>query len=261
MCTGSTDGEFKRVAYTSAYNSVGNYYAYATHICGYTAQKHEGKITGLAAHGKPIYRDLLNKFLCYEDGKILNKGKVIFRGALKALEKALPAGWTREDVAASIQTHCEDVAVAYTRDRLNPDGDTATMAIAGGVFANVRINQKLYEIDGVERIFVHPGMTDCGLAVGAALEPCMKRNGRAEMTHAPDVIRDVFLGGEFTDDEIEEQLRKEDVDYTRPDSIEAEVAALLAAGHVVARFDGRMEYGPRALGAIARSSINPPIRR
>ncbi len=241
------DGCFRRVGYTSAYNSIGNYYAYVTHLCGFTAQKHEGKITGLAAHGKPIYRDLLNKFIAYANGEIVNTGEVIFRGALKALGKALPAGWTREDLAASIQTHCEDIAAAYTRDRINPDGD-GNLAIAGGVFANVRINQKLYELDGVERIFVHPGMTDAGLAVGAALAPCMKIGATPEMERDPDVIRTVFLGSEFSDDQIERQLSKEGVAFVRPESLEAEIARLLAAGHVVARFDGRMEYGPRALG-------------
>jgi len=241
------NSRFKRVGYTSAYNSVGNYYAYVTHISGFVAQKHEGKITGLAAHGQPIYRDLLNTFITYRNGEIVNCGRVVFQAALKRLLKKLPRGWKRKDLAASIQTHAEDLAVALTRDRINPDGG-GNLAIAGGVFANVRINQKLYEIDGIERIFVHPGMTDAGLAVGAALAPCMKEGAGPHMKRDPNVLRHVYFGRSFADEEIEKELRGANLDFTRPESIEMEVARLLADGHVVARFDGGMEYGPRALG-------------
>lgn len=241
------EGRFQQVARTSAFNSLGNYYAYITHICGFSAQKHEGKITGLAAHGRPIYRDLLNKFITYSNGQIKNCGHVVFRGAIRKLQKSLPKGWTREDLSASIQQHSEDIAVAQTADRLNPEGE-GNLAIAGGIFANVRINQKLFEIDGIENIFVHPGMTDAGLAVGAALAPCMVEGDRPVMPRDPDVIRTVYLGRGFTDQEIETQLREENVIYSRPESIEKEIARLLAEGYVVARFDGKMEYGPRALG-------------
>ena len=252
------DGQFRRVGYTSAYNSLGNYYAYVTHVCGFKAQKHEGKITGLAAHGTPRYLDLLNSFITIENGELKNVGRVVFTAAIRALRKALPAGWTREDLAASIQVHSERLAVNYVRHHLGADAPR-DLAIAGGLFANVRINQEIYEIPEVERLFVHPGMTDCGLAVGAALMPCMGNRKNGRMAHDENVIRDVYYGRSYSDREIEAALGHSGLAFSRPASIETEVAKLLARGHVVARFDGRMEYGPRALGN--RSILYQPVDR
>ena len=252
------DGHFRRVGFTSAYNSLGNYYAYVTHVCGFKAQKHEGKITGLAAHGTPRYVDLLNSFITIEDGELRNTGRVVFTAAVRALRKALPDGWTIEDLAASIQVHSERLAVAYVRHHLGPDAPRF-LAIAGGLFANVRINQEICKIPEVERLFVHPGMTDAGLAVGAALMPCMGNRKRDRMTHNESVIRDVYLGRGYSAGEIEAALERNGLAYSKPASIEAEIARLLADGYVVARFDGRMEYGPRALGN--RSILYQPADR
>lgn len=241
------NGHFERTGYTSAFNSLANYYSYVTHLCGFKAQKHEGKITGLAAHGRPIYKELLNDFICMRDGAIHNAGRVVFLGAIEALRKRLPAGWTHEDLAASVQSHCEDVALAYVSQHLNADSPT-DVAMAGGLFANVRINQKVYELPGVRQLFVHPGMTDSGLAVGAALTPCLCNRSGSPMYCNHSVIRDVYYGPKYDAREIERELDNSGLQYSRPGSIAHEVANLLAEGYVVARFDGRMEYGPRALG-------------
>lgn len=241
------NGQFEKVAQTSAFNSLANFYAYVTEICGFVAQKHEGKITGLAAHGEPRYRDLLNSLVTFEDGELKNVGHVLFGGALKAILSRLPAGWTREDLSASIQQHSEDLAVAYVKHHLQKHPNK-NLAIAGGLFANVRINQKVGEIPGVSRLFVHPGMTDGGLAVGAALTLCISNGTVARMPGSPEVIGNVYYGAAYSDSEIQAALDEKGLQYTRPACIEQEAAKLLAEGYVVARFDGRMEYGPRALG-------------
>lgn len=252
------DGRFEQIGYTSSFNSLANYYAYVTHVCGFKAQKHEGKITGLAAHGRPIYRNLLNSLITLQDGQFRNVGGRVFRAAVEQLQKRLPAGWTREDLAASIQQHCEELVVAYVRHHFGP-GTPRNLAIAGGIFANVRINQKVGEIEGVKSVWVHPGMTDCGVAVGAALVPCIQNRRGPTMNWNREVIRDVYLGEDYTPDQIEAALDEKGLAYTRPASIETEVAKLLAEGYVVARFDGRMEYGPRALGN--RSILYQPADR
>ena len=252
------DGHFRRIGFTSAYNSLGNYYAYVTHVCGFKAQKHEGKITGLAAHGEPKYLDLLNSMITFRDGELKNDGRVVFTGAINEIQKRLPAGWTKEDLAASIQIHAERLAVDYVRQHLGPDAPR-DVAIAGGLFANVRINQEIAEIPEVERLFVHPGMTDAGLAVGAGLMPCMANRKRDRMASNPNVINDVYLGRGYTAGEVETALAGSGLEFSKPASIEAEVARLLAEGYVVARFDGRMEYGPRALGN--RSILYQPADR
>jgi len=237
----------KLIARTTAYNSLANFYAYVTHLCGYKAQKHEGKITGLAAHGEPRYLDLLDSLITYRDRRIVNAGKVVFHAALRAIERRLPAGWRKEDLAATIQQHCERIATAYVRDHLHPDGD-GNVALAGGLFANVRINQKVHEIDGVRRVFVHPGMCDGGLAVGAALAACLEHEPGADRPRLDDVIDTVYLGPQYSDAEIAAELDEAGLSYEKPADAAREIARLLAEGYVVARFDGRMEYGPRALG-------------
>jgi carbamoyltransferase len=243
----ATDGRLRKIGRTSAYNSVANYYAYVTHLCGFKAQKHEGKITGLAAHGSPTHRDLLERMITIQDGTIRNSGRVLFRGALEALAARLPRGWARENLAASIQAVSEQIALDYVGHHLSEEGE-GRVALAGGLFANVRINQKIHECAGVRSVFVHPGMTDCGLAVGAALALCLGSGGSAQMAPADGVIRDVYWGSEFGAVEIRAALEDQGLRYRQCDGIEAEIARLLVDGHVVARFNGRMEYGPRALG-------------
>jgi carbamoyltransferase len=121
--------------------------------------------------------------------------------------------------------------------------------LAGGVFANVRINQELHKIEGVEEVFIHPGMSDEGLAVGAAMTVWAALAHEQGMTATPTTpLKDVYLGYEFSEREIEEALKKAGHSYQYHNNVEQEIAALLAAGHVVARFNGRLEYGPRALG-------------
>lgn len=241
------DGIFRKVGQTSAFNSLANYYSYVTHICGYKAQKHEGKITGLAAHGEPIYRDLLNSLITIEAGEIKNVGGQVFRGAVELIESKLPDGWSKIDLAASIQRHSEDLAIEYVKHHVSID-NSGNLAIAGGLFANVRINQKVFEIDGVERLFVHPGMTDCGMPVGAALEPCVRTEGEETIRWNRCVIQDVYYGASYGSKEIEEALRDSRLEFRQSETIENDIAKLLSQGYVVARFNGGMEYGPRALG-------------
>ena len=201
------DGSFGRLDYTSAFNSLGNYYAYVTHICGYKAQKHEGKITGLAAHGQPAYKEILDSLITFKDGKLSNTGGRVFQAAVKQLKGLLPRDWTKKDFAASIQQHAENLAVEYVKSHIGIRAPRK-LAIAGGLFANVRINQKLHEIPGVEEIFIHPGMTDGGLAVGAALVPCMNHQPGQGMKGRNTMIRSVYLGRGYSGSEIEREIRR-----------------------------------------------------
>ncbi|UCF33301.1 MAG: hypothetical protein JSV78_13310 [Phycisphaerales bacterium] len=252
------NGRLKLITRTSAFNSLGNYYAYVTHVCGYKAQKHEGKITGLAAHAEPTYLDLINAMITYRDGRVLNTGGVVFRGALKALRKRLPKDWTKEELSSSIQKQSEWIVREYVGDYLCEEGD-GNVALAGGIFANVRINQEVHELPGVKSTFVHPGMTDGGLAVGAALAFCLPEVRDPPMPRSKEVLPTVYLGAEYTRSEIRDALEEKGFSYEEPECIEAEIAKLLVQGYVVARFDGKMEYGPRALGN--RSILYHPADR
>lgn len=241
-------GVFKKLATADSYDSLGNYYAYVTAICGFKAKRHEGKITGLAARGEPVYRELLDAMIGVENGRLVNRGRVLFNQALAKIRRLLPAGWTMEDLAATIQVVAEDVAREYVRHWVESSGHR-NVALAGGLFGNVRINEEIHLIPGVKRTFVHPGMSDEGLAVGAALALDGMDRRRERRSYEPRELSTVYLGNEYGEREISDALDRTGLEYHHlPGRLEPEVAEQLANGKVVARFNGRMEYGPRALG-------------
>ncbi|MGH8137460.1 MAG: carbamoyltransferase family protein [Steroidobacteraceae bacterium] len=239
-------GRLRLLHTVPSFDGIGNYYGYITHLCGFKMGKHEGKVTGLAALGKPRYRHALAQFIRYEDGSMRNVGKAFRRGALAKLRAALPATASREDLAASIQLLSEDLAARYVSYWLARTG-LRNVALAGGVVANVKINQRIHEIRGVEQVFVYPAMSDEGLAAGAALSV---RPKQIVDTWSPGkrCFDHVYLGPEHSTREMEAALRDAGVAFTCPGNLEAQVAQSIAQGYVVARFAGRMEYGPRALG-------------
>lgn len=242
------NGKLENLSKVDSYDSLGNYYAYATAICGYKAKRHEGKITGLAAYGNPAYYEMLKTFIDYSEGRTVNKGAVLFGAAVKKIRYILGNDFHKEDLAASIQKLSEDVCREYVRYWMTRTG-CRRLALAGGVFANVRINQELHELDGMEEIFIHPGMSDEGLAVGAAMASWASLpNLNGIITKASAPLKNIYLGYKFSERETETALEDSGHCYQYYSNIELEIAALLAAGHVVARFNDRMEYGPRALG-------------
>jgi len=116
------------------------------------------------------------------------------------------------------------------------------VVLAGGVIANVKVNQRIHEISNVRQTFVYPNMGDGGSGTGAAF----LASGSYLNNRKPYV--NVYFGPEFSDSIILEELNAANLSFQRLDPIEPEIAKLIHAGHVVARFNGRMEYGPRALG-------------
>jgi carbamoyltransferase len=229
-----------------SFDSLASYYAYITQICGFKAGKHEGKITGLAAYGNDSYRDIIEKFICYSDGTVVNRGKLFYRSALKKIREALPLDFSKKDLAATIQQIAEEIATRYILHWLEKTKEH-NIGLAGGLFANVKINQRVHEIPGVRSVFVHPAMSDEGLAVGASLA--------LNYIKAPDpttlgtkCFDHVYLGPSFTEAQLQKLLAVEGINYRQHRQVEEEIARLLAEGYVVARFAGRMEYGPRALG-------------
>ncbi|HXE56414.1 MAG TPA: carbamoyltransferase C-terminal domain-containing protein [Gemmatimonadales bacterium] len=253
------DGAFRCLHEVSAFHSLGNYYAYVTMLCGFTAMKHEGKVTGLAAYGEPKYVGILRRFVDEEQGTFRNRAGAVFQGALRELERSLPRGWTREDLAASVQRHFEDVVSRYVSHWVRRTG-LRSVALAGGVCANVRVNQEIHRLPDVDRVFVHPGMADCGLGVGAALAASVPGVLDPAMPAAREPLRHVYLGHDLDNREIDRALDRAGL---RPEPVDGElepaVARLLAEGYVVARAAGRMEYGPRALGN--RSILYQPADR
>jgi carbamoyltransferase len=110
------------------------------------------------------------------------------------------------------------------------------------VFANFKLNKRVHEL-GFRRVFIQPAMNDAGLAIGAVLHHLGQEHGLR-----PYTLRDVYGGPGYANGEVESAIRARGLDCEVVDPIEPRVARLLAEGNVVARFEGRMEFGPHALG-------------
>ncbi|MBK7978295.1 MAG: hypothetical protein IPK07_35295 [Deltaproteobacteria bacterium] len=164
----------------------------------------------------------------------------------------------REDVAAAAQRRLEDVLVPYVLRAVRETG-LDRVVVAGGVFGNVAVNRRLVERPEIRELYVQPAMTDQGIALGAALAVLSEGGPLADFR-----LDHVFLGPGYGDAEMEEALRGAGAPYRRMDEPSEAIAELLAQGAVVARFDGRLELGPRALGnrsiLVAATDANLPER-
>lgn len=226
----------------SALDSPGQFYGEIAQIAGIHPLL-AGKLTGMAAHGNPTRAiDRVRKLFCViRDGRGFSRTFGWRRHAKQARFAGL-ADLDKTDLAAATQEVFEDAIVQYVRAAVRDTG-RRDVVLAGGCFGNVRVNQRILELPEVDSVWVHPAMSDQGIALGAALAYLA-----SQKPLLPFRLPDVFLGPEPTEVEIEAALRAAGLPYARPDDLAAEVARLLAAGKVVARFAGPMEYGPRALG-------------
>ena len=217
-------------------HSLGTFYENVTGALGFDPDRHAGKIVGLAAYGDPgVLEDVvLSRFdqarAEFRIHEILNS----------YFARHLAVRYPMVDVAAAWQRVLEIVATRLVRHWIEATS-CKNVVLSGGVAANVKMNQRIHEIEGVEGLFVYPNMGDGGCGTGIALHTSWP-GGLGEAIQAP------YFGPEFGDDEIEKALRAEGLAFTRPADMAREVAHRIHAGEVIARFDGRMEYGPRALG-------------
>jgi carbamoyltransferase len=253
-------GRLYKRSEVDSFNSLGNFYSYITELCGFKAEKHEGKITGLAALGEPVYADVLRQFIRYQHpGQIRYTVPMYHRSALKQLRERLPSDFDMADLAASVQLILEEVGTAFVQYWLQQSG-LRKIAVAGGVFANVKFNQRVHELPEVDAFFVHPAMDDSGLSVGSALAVLADESGR-DPGFLRGRLNDVYFGPEYDNSQIEQAIQSAGFEAIPDANIHESIAGLLARGHVVARFTGRMEYGPRALGnrTILYQTTDPSV--
>jgi carbamoyltransferase len=233
-------GRLRVIGRTFYPHSPGEFWELITAICGFHHMKHGGKITGLAALGDPHAP-------CYEvmRAAMWCEGLSI-RSSLDPVAMARKlSGATREDIAATAQRRLEEVVTEMVANAVARSG-LDRLALSGGVFANVKLNQRLAELPGVREVYIYPAMGDEGIALGAALFAAARRNGLK-----PFPLHDVYFGPEYPRSEIEQAVASEsnlDARGIDDERLAADVAQLLATGRVVALFRGRMEFGPRALG-------------
>jgi len=241
----------KEQNYLLSIDSLGFLYGQITHYLGYTPHRHEGKVTGLAAYGDasktlPLFRRLIG----FEDGAIVAKivpYKPFYTNLDQALIDELDC-FKPEDIAAGVQVHCEDLVTRYISYWIKKIDrpDIRNVCLAGGIAANVKINQRVAELPEVDSVYVFPHMGDGGLPLGSACYANYLHRGAAKV-----LLDSVYLGPAFSDVEIEKELKSfsDQVSYVRVEDKVSSTVQDLVDEKVVGWFDGRMEYGPRSLGA------------
>lgn len=248
------NGRYRRLHVTDRPGaSAGMFYSHITRLLGFQALRHEGKVVGLAAIGDPskLYDAMTRALRLSEDGFALDSefaGDAQSEARRHAYLQAAIAGASREDISAATQKRLEDVAVDLVRRFLVETG-MRHVALNGGVFANVKLNQRIAELAEVDRMFVFPAMSDTGNAVGAVLLELAARDPDA-MARLAHPLETVYWGPSYSDAEIGAALAQAGVSAQKLDepALVATAADAIHAGRVVGWFQGRMEFGPRALG-------------
>jgi carbamoyltransferase len=240
---------------------LGHNYEYMTAMLGFHPHRHAGKVTGLSAHGSRDERLLntlekwLTRIWSAREGRPYffmlhsthgsTEGDAAFDAALaelRGIRETLFGDWSNMDLAWAIQ-HLLERDVTRMIEETIPEISGQPICLAGGVFANVKLNKLVKEM-GFGEIFVQPAMGDGGLAFGGPLWRLAEERGSL----APHRLESVYLGPEYDEAEMLAAIRGEGLEARRNDAVEPAIAALLAEGRVVARFHGRMEFGPRSLG-------------
>ncbi len=247
-------------------HSIGLLYTAVTYHLGFKPVQHEGKIVGLASYGnpEPMHERLMKHISICHDGtfkfspELIQLSNAPMRGSAKEIFEELTQGLSQEDIAAGIQRVTEQLVCHWIAHQCRKY-DSGLLALAGGVFANVKLNQRILELDEVENIYIHPNMGDGGLAAGAALAVWADM----QPDFRPRLLEHCYLGPSISDTEAKNALDNAGLKHQTPKNLAETVANTLVQGKVVARAAGPMEYGPRALGnrSILASCDDPSINQ
>ena len=254
------DGRLEHVLTIPWPNSLGLFYAAFTEYLGFQPYSDEWKVMGLAPYGQPGVD--LHDFITLDHGfhdvdgkRLIGRGATLGSGIAECLGPQRVAESEIEnrykDIAFAVQDACEEamlavagLAIKKTRCR--------SLCLAGGVALNSKANGRILASGLVEQLFIQPAASDDGVALGAALAPYLEMGQRLPVK----TMRQVYLGAAYEDSEIEKVLRTYKLRWTRLGDVAGTTAELLAEGKIIGWFQGRMEFGPRALGS--RSILADP---
>jgi carbamoyltransferase len=232
-------------------HSLGLMYEELTAHLGFLRSSDEYKVMALASHGKPRLLDQIREKVGPVPGGFRTE---LIDWAALAPGRAPGEDWTeaQADLAASVQRRLEDVLLALAGELHSRTGDRL-LAMAGGTALNCVANTVLADRGPFDEVWVQPAAGDAGTALGAALQLA------ADAGEPPWSMTGADLGRGFTDTEIRAALRTARVPFDRPPDVASAAADVLAGDGIVAWFQGRSEYGPRALGY--RSLLAHPGQR
>lgn len=255
-------------------HSLGLLYSAFTYYTGFKVNSGEYKLMGLAPYGNPRYVDRIYEHLLdlKEDGtfklnleyfqyptglKMTNQQfDALFQGPARTAESDITQ---REmDIASSIQAVTEEIILRLARTA-KKELQTNQLCLAGGVALNCVANGKIAKKNIFKEIFIQPAAGDAGGALGAALSVWYEYLNKPRTPHAPDSLQGSYLGPHYTPSTITTYLTQIGANYhvmEKQNDLLQQVADLLTRGYVIGWFQGRMEFGPRALGA--RSILGDP---
>jgi len=241
-------------------NSLGLFYAQFTGFLGFTPNADEWKVMGLAPYGQPGVD--LRMFLETDAGPYkVHVDRLIGNGSGPYADFPASLGSPREpeseigdlhkNIAYAVQEMCEQAMFSVVRMALEKTG-SKNLCLAGGVALNSKANGKIVASGLIDKLFVQPAASDDGVALGAALAPFL--DGGARLPLRP--MRDAYLGPSFDDEAIETALKTYKIRASRLSDPAATAAEMLSRGKILGWYQGRMEFGPRALGS--RSILADP---
>lgn len=254
MFTGNN--EIEKVHEIKLPDSIGVLWQGVTMVLNWIPNQQEGKVMGLATYGKDKFYDIFKKHVeLTEDGYKINFDFETFyneslNSYFRKRENEYPINDYFEHIAYAMQKRTEDV-MNHLIDLLVEQTGYKKLCLAGGVALNCSMNGEIIKRDDIEDIFIQPASSDDGASLGAAQYKYFLETGKK-----PEMMDNACTGKEYSNEEIENELKRFNLDFSRTDDIEGEVAERLNNGLIVSWFQGRCEYGPRALGA--RSVLGNP---
>jgi carbamoyltransferase len=249
-------------------NSLGIFYAALTQFLGYRANSDEYKVMGLAPYGRPTVANKVSTMVRFAKGRLRNDNSwfAFHTGSAKCYSERFVAEFgapcaaeddlAREsyrDLASSGQAVLENVLHELVLWSKRETGEDA-LCLAGGVALNAVANGKLLERQVFRHIWVQPAASDAGCSLGIPFyiwHQILGNSRRFVMNHA-------YWGPEYSDSDVEDAIRAHGLLARSSNDVACDVAKLLAEGHVIGWYQGRMEWGPRALGN--RSILADPRR-
>jgi len=248
-------GRFKRIAATPIGNSLAQIYKDVTQYLGMKPNEHEYKVMGLAPYAKKegtefVFKRIKNWVKLNQKNPLLFKAKFHTGHTYAVLKKELE-GCRFDNIAAAFQKLIEErvlewVTLAIQKTNIN------TLAFGGGIFMNVKLNQKILELKEIKEAFFMPSCGDESASIGAAFLGCLNLCQQDGVQSEIEPIRDLYWGPAYSSQEIKEFLKEKKYDQKykvrKLRKPEAVAAKLLSQKKIVARLSGRMEWGARALG-------------
>jgi carbamoyltransferase len=234
-------GRLEVLAAQTLPHSLGLLYEELTAHLGFKRSSDEYKVMALASYGEPAFIDELRPLVRPDEDGGFRVDRVDFSRWTPRVADGKGPSRMRADLAATVQRRLEEVLVELA-ERLHARTANRDLVMAGGVALNCVANSRLWRDGPYERIWVQPAAGDAGTALGAAMHVA------AELGDRVQPMRTAALGRGWDEDELERRLREAGIAFERPDDVANAAAEAIARDDVVAWFQGRSEYGPRALG-------------